>query len=42
LFNNQLERDGLTGTPYEFTVILAAGTSNETAFVSMDWEEISR
>ena len=42
LFNNQLERDGLTGVPYEFTVILAAGTNNETAFVSMDWEEISR
>ena len=42
LFNNQLERDGLTGTPNEFTVILAAGTNNETAFVSMDWEEISR
>lgn len=42
LFSNQLERDGLTGTPYEFTVILAAGTNNETAFVSMDWEEISR
>ena len=42
LFNNQLERDGLTGTPYEFTVILAAGTNNETVFVSMDWEEISR
>ena len=42
LFNNQLERDGLTGTPYEFTVILAAGTNNETAFVSMDWEEVSR
>ena len=42
LFNNQLERDGLTNTPYEFTVILAAGTNNETAFVSMDWEEISR
>jgi hypothetical protein len=42
LFSNQLERDGLTGTPYEFTVILAAGTNNETAFASMDWEEISR
>ena len=42
LFNNQLERDGLTGTPYEFTVILAAGTNNETAFASMDWEEITR
>lgn len=42
LFSNQLERDGLTGTPYEFTVILAAGTNSETVFASMDWEEISR
>ena len=42
LFSNQLERNGLTDTPYEFTVILAAGTNNETAFASMDWEEISR
>jgi hypothetical protein len=42
LFSNQLERDGLTGTPYEFTVILVAGTNNETVFASMDWEEISR
>jgi len=42
LFSNQLERDGLTGTPYEFTLNLAAGTNNETAFASLDWEEISR
>jgi len=42
LFSNQLERDGLTGTPYEFTLSLAAGTNNETVFASMDWEEISR
>jgi hypothetical protein len=42
LFSNQLERDGLTETPYEFTLSLAAGTNNETAFASMDWEEISR
>ena len=42
LFSNQLERDGLTNAPYEFTVILAAGTNNETAFASMDWEEITR
>ena len=42
LFSNQLERDGLTGTPYEFTLNLVAGTNNETAFASMDWEEISR
>jgi hypothetical protein len=42
LLSTQLERDGLTGTPYEFTLILAAGTNNETVFGSMDWEEISR
>jgi hypothetical protein len=42
LLSTQLERDGLTGTPYEFTVVLAAGTNNETTFASMDWEEISR
>ena len=42
LFNNQLERDGLTGVPYEFTIVLTAGTANETAFASLDWEEISR
>ena len=42
LFNNQLERDGLTGVPYEFTIVLTAGTANETAFASLDWEEVSR
>ena len=42
LLSTQLERDGLTGTPYEFTLILAAGTNNETVFGSMDWEEVSR
>ena len=42
LFSNQLERDGLTGTPYEFTIVLTAGTNNESVFASMDWEEVSR
>jgi hypothetical protein len=42
LLSTQLERDGLTATPYEFTLTLAAGTNNETVFGSMDWEEISR
>jgi hypothetical protein len=42
LFSNQLERDGLTGTPYEFTIVLTAGTNNKSVFASMDWEEISR
>lgn len=42
LLATQLERDGLTGTTYEFSLILTAGTNTETAFASMDWEEISR
>ena len=42
LLATQLERDGLTGTAYEFSLILTAGTNTETAFASMDWEEISR
>jgi hypothetical protein len=42
LLSTQLERDGLTNTPYEFTLVLGAGTNNESVFASMDWEEISR
>jgi hypothetical protein len=42
LLSTQLERDGLTNTSYEFTLVLAAGTNNESVFGSMDWEEISR
>jgi hypothetical protein len=42
LLSTQLERDGLTSTPYEFTLTMAAGTNNESVFGSMDWEEISR
>lgn len=42
LLSTQLERNGFTSTPFEFTLTLAAGTNNETVFGSMDWEEISR
>jgi len=42
LLATQLERDGLTSTPYEFTLTMAAGTNNESVFGSMDWEEVSR
>jgi len=42
LFKFQLERNGLTSTPYELTLVAAAGTINENIFASMDWEEISR
>jgi hypothetical protein len=42
LFSNQLERNGLTSTPYEFTIVMAASANNKNVFGSMDWEEISR
>ena len=44
LFKFQLERNGLTGTPYELTLVVAASpiSSTERVYASMDWEEISR
>jgi len=44
LFANQLERNSLTGTPYEFVVEMAVSTTSggEGAYASIDWEEISR
>jgi len=44
LFANQLERNGLTGVPYEFVLEVAVGTTSggEGVFASIDWEEISR
>ena len=44
LFANQLERDGLTGTPYEIVIETAVATTSggEGAFASIDWEEVSR
>ena len=42
LFSFQLERNGLTGSPYEITLVMASDSSNDTAVASMDWEEISR
>lgn len=41
LFKFQLERDGLTGIPYELTLV-ASATVNADMFASMDWEEVSR
>ena len=41
LFKFQLERDGLTGTPYELTLVSSA-SANADIHASMDWEEISR
>jgi hypothetical protein len=42
LFKFQLERNGLTSTPFELTMIIASDSSNDTVVASMDWEEISR
>lgn len=44
LFANQLERNGLTGAPYEFVVEAAIDAIGGTLGmnVSIDWEEISR
>jgi hypothetical protein len=44
LFANQLERNGLTGTPYEIVIEMAVQTTSggEGAFASIDWEETSR
>jgi hypothetical protein len=43
LFKFQLERNNLTKTPFELTLVAAARTTNGSEiFASMDWEEISR
>jgi len=42
LFKFQLERNGLTSTPFELTMIIASDSTNDTVVASMDWEEISR
>jgi len=44
LFANQLERNGLTGVPYEVTIEVAVATTSggESVYASMDWEEVSR
>lgn len=42
LFKAQLERDGLTGTPYELTLVAAASANTASVLGSLDWEEISR
>jgi hypothetical protein len=44
LFANQLDRDGLTGTPYEIIIEAAVATTSggEGMYASIDWEEVSR
>jgi hypothetical protein len=42
LFKFQLERNGLTGTSYELTLVCATNSAGADVFASLDWEEISR
>jgi len=42
LFKFQLERDGLTGTPAELTLVVASDTAGADVLASLDFEEISR
>ena len=42
LFKFQLERNGLTGTPYEITLCAASQTAGADIYASLDWEEITR
>jgi hypothetical protein len=42
LFKFQLERDGLTSTPSELSLVMTGSTSTCSVHASMDWEEISR
>ena len=42
LFKFQLERNSLTSTPFELTMVIASNGGSDTVVASMDWEEISR
>jgi hypothetical protein len=42
LFKFQLERNGLTATPFELTLIIASDGGSDTVVAALDWEEISR
>ena len=42
LFKFQLERNGLTATPFELTLVIASNSASDTVVASLDWEEVSR
>jgi hypothetical protein len=42
LFTFQLERNFLTSTPYELTLVCASSSNGDQVHASLDWEEISR
>ena len=42
LFKFQLERNSLTSTPFELTLVASASSNGADIYGSMDWEEITR
>jgi hypothetical protein len=42
LFKFQMERNGLTSTPQEVTLVATSGAAGAQMFASIDWEEITR
>jgi hypothetical protein len=42
LFKFQFERNGLTGTPYELTLVIASDNAGADVYATVDWEEVSR
>jgi hypothetical protein len=42
IFKFQLERNGLTGTPFELSLVMASNGGGDDVYGSLDWEEISR
>jgi hypothetical protein len=42
LFQFQLDRNGITKTPFELTLVAASSTNGADIYASMDWEEVSR
>ena len=42
LFKFQLQRNGLTSTPFEISLVVASNGNGDTVVGSMDWEEVSK
>ena len=41
LFQFQLQRDGLAGTPEEFSILVETKNAGDDVYAALDWEEIS-
>ena len=41
-FKYQLERDSFTSTPTELILAVASKVSSDTAYIALDWEELTR